>query len=167
MPSFHEAQYWREFTTKGRTFIDIGAHVGTWTLNLAPYFERVFAFEPDRRSHATLRKNLERNGITNVEIIPAAVSNKTGTARMYFYASPSSNTMMDPGRCLRADPYESFAPVPTVSLDEFVAERGITDLDFLKVDAEAAEMLILEGGQKTLSEQRPDFFIEMHGHFYD
>lgn len=167
LPLKHESFYWRQFVGGGRTFIDIGAHVGTWTLNLAPYFERVFAFEPDPRGWQVLQKNLALNKITNVEVIPKAVSSVVGRTKLNLYPNPCTNTMMDPIACGRTDMPVGVHEVDTVSIDAFVAERGITDLDFIKVDAEAAEMLIIEGALKTFHGQKPDFFIEMHGLFYE
>lgn len=167
LPLKHEAPYWRQFVGGGRTFIDIGAHVGTWTLNLAPYFQRVFAFEPDPRGWQVLKANLELNGITNVEIVPKAVSNVSGKVRLNLFPNPCTNTMMDPVACGRTDVPIGVHEVDTISIDEFTASRGITDLDFIKVDAEAAEMLIIEGAVNTFRAQLPDCFIEMHGLFYD
>lgn len=166
LPIKHEAFYWSQFTKGGRTFIDVGAHVGTWTLNLAKHFERVFAFEPDPRGWEALKRNLQINNITNVEVIPKAVSNKSGRVRLNIFPNPSTNTMMNLADCGRTDAPIGIHEVDSISIDEFVAERNIHDLDFIKVDAEAAEMLIVEGALGTFMSQQPDFFIEMHGLFY-
>lgn len=167
LPIKHEAFYWSQFAKGGRTFLDIGAHVGTWTLNLAKHFERVFAFEPDPRGWYALQQNLAKNNITNVEIIPVAVSNKSGRVKLNIFPNPSTNTMMSLEDCGRVDAPISTLDVDSVSIDEFIESRKITDVDFVKVDAEAAEMLIVEGARKTFEQQKPDFFIEMHGLFYE
>jgi FkbM family methyltransferase len=166
LPVKHEAFYWSQFLRGGRTFIDVGAHVGTWTLNLARSFNRVFAFEPDPRGVTALRKNLEIGGITNVEVVPKAVSNKSGRVALTLFPNPSTNTMMPLADCGRVDTPIGVHEVDAVCIDDFVAERKIFDLDFIKVDAEAAEMLVVQGGLETFRTQRPDFFIEMHGLFY-
>jgi FkbM family methyltransferase len=166
LPIKHEAFYWSQFANPGRTFIDVGAHVGTWTLNLAKHFRRVFSFEPDPRGATALRRNLEIKGITNVEVVPKAVSDKSGRVKLSLFPNPSTNTMMPLADCGRTDAPIGVHEVDSVSIDEFVAARQIDDLDFIKVDAEAAEMLIVEGGLNTFRTQRPDFFIEMHGLFY-
>lgn len=166
LPIKHEAFYWSQFARGGRTFIDIGAHVGTWTLNLAKHFDRVFAFEPDPRGWNALKRNLEINGIKNVEVIPKAMSNKRGKVSLNIFPNPSTNTMMSLADCGRTDLPLDKIEVDCESIDEFIEERGIKDLDFIKVDAEAAEMLIVEGGLRTFRTLRPDFFIEMHGLFY-
>jgi FkbM family methyltransferase len=167
LPLKHEAPYWRQFMAEGRTFIDVGAHVGTWTLNLAKHFKRVFAFEPDPRGWQTLKKNLAINGITNVEVIPKAVSNVNGKTQLNLFLNPCTNTMMDPAACGRSDAPIGALEVETITIDEFVKSHQIADLDFIKIDAEAAEMLIVEGALQTFRDQSPDFFVEMHGLFYE
>lgn len=167
LPLVHESLYWKQYLNGGRTFIDIGAHVGTWTINLAKYFDRVIAFEPDPRAWNSLKKNLELNNIKNVEVIPKAVSNKTGHTQFNLFYNPATNTMMNPTMMGRTDLPIDQLQVETVSIDEFVESRGIDDVDFIKVDAEGAELLIVEGALRMFQKQSPDFFIEMHGLFYD
>lgn len=165
LPLSHETVHTDSFPQRGRTFLDIGAHVGTWALRLAPQFERVFCFEPDPRGSLALRKNLDLAGLTNVEVITKAVADKAGRARLSRYPNPCTNTLMRPelvGRTHPTDRPDDVLEVETVSIDDFCAERGIMDVDFVKIDAEAAELLIVQGALKTLREQRPDFFIEMH-----
>jgi len=165
LPLKHEQIHTDQFMQGGRTFIDIGAHVGTWALRLAPLFERVYCFEPDPRAYNALRANLEKAGLTNVEVLPWGVTDKTGTATLSLYPNPCTNTLMRPllvGRTAPTDVPDGTMQVNTVSVDDFCAERGITDLDFIKIDAEAAELLVVKGALKTLRACRPDFFIEMH-----
>ncbi len=167
LPLEHEASYWKQFLKGGGTFIDVGAHVGTWTIRLAPYFKRVIAFEPDPRGWQVLSKNLRLNGIENVEIVPKAVSDRTGSVRLNLFHNPCSNTMMDLEEMGRTDTPIGQHEVETVSIDEFVESRGISDVDLIKVDAEGAELKIVRGGLRTLKRQSPDLFIEMHGLFYN
>jgi FkbM family methyltransferase len=165
LPIKHEASLSAAFMQGGRTFIDVGAHVGTWTLRLAPLFERVYCFEPDPRGYEALKKNIARAGLTNVEVIGKAVSDKRGKAVLTIYPNPCTNTML-PRETGRVDLADGRIEVETISIDDFARERGITDLDFIKVDAEGAEMMIVPGALETLRAQRPDFYIEMHGLFY-
>lgn len=170
LPNFHESKYWKQYLNGGRTFIDIGAHVGTWSLNLAKYFDRVIAFEPDPRGYTVLKKNLELNNIKNVEVVPMAVSNKAGNIKFNLFHNPCTNTLMDPKEMGRGGVEDSpigEIQVDTISVDEFVQSRGINDIDFIKIDAEGAELLIVEGALNMFKTQKPDFFIEMHGLFYD
>lgn len=165
LPFKHEQKLTAAFLQGGRTFIDIGAHVGTWTLRLAPLFERVYCFEPDPRGYEALKRNVSLAGLKHVEVIPKAVTDKTGRAHLTIFPNPCTNTML-PAETGRVDAPDGVIEVETTSVDEFVRERGITDLDFIKVDAEGAEMSIIPGAVETFRTQRPDFYIELHGLFY-
>jgi FkbM family methyltransferase len=166
LPLKHEALYTAQFMQGGRTFIDIGAHVGTWTLRLAPAFERVICFEPDPRAYNALRKNVERAGLTNVTIVPKAASDRTGKATINMYANPCTNSMLSSDQSGRhAEAFEA-VEVETVSLDDYCAEHEIHDVDFVKMDAEGAELVIVPGAIDTFWANRPDMWIELHGLFW-
>jgi hypothetical protein len=96
-----------------------------------------------------------------------AVSKRSGKVTMSIFPNPSTNTMMNLAACGRTDAPLHTLEVDAISIDEFVESRKIDDVDFIKVDAEAAEMLVVEGAIKMFERCRPDFFIEMHGLFYD
>ena len=48
---------------RGRTFVDVGAGAGAFSMALAPRFERVVAFEPDARLHDWFARNRSLNGL--------------------------------------------------------------------------------------------------------
>jgi len=169
LPNQHEQFHTDLFMKRGRTFLDIGAHVGTWTLRLAPLFERVYCFEPDPRGANALKKNIELAGLTNVEVITAAVGAKDGTVQLSLYANPCTNTTLpiETGRGYGAgDTPTGVITVPLIAIDTFVRERGIKDVDLIKVDTEGAECLVIQGALEMWRAQRPDFFVEMHGPFH-
>jgi len=169
LPNQHEQLHTGLFTKGGRTFIDIGAHVGTWTLRLAPLFERVFCFEPDPRGAEALKKNVKLAGLTNVEVITAAVGAKDGTVELSLYTNPCTNTTLpiETGRGHGAgDTPERVITVPLVALDTFIKGRGIADVDLIKVDTEGAECMVIQGALEMWRKQRPDFFVELHGPFH-
>ncbi len=169
LPKEHERVWWQHFLKGGRTFLDVGAHVGTWTLNIGHRFERVFCFEPDPRGAEALKKNIKLSGLTNVEIITAAVGASDGTVQLSLYPNPCTNTTLpiETGRGHGAgDTPIEVITVPLVALDTFIRERGINDVDFIKVDTEGAECMVIQGGLDMWRKQRPDFFVEMHGPFH-
>jgi FkbM family methyltransferase len=110
---------------------------------------KVFAFEPSPDNFALLKQNVEENGYKNVVLIPKAVSDKTATARLLIDRASSGGHSLSAFRD-SAD----FVEVETVSLDEYFDSRP-ERIDVLKIDAEGAEMAILNGMHRLL-ERNPD-----------
>ena len=146
----------------GMTFFDVGPHFGLFSLLAARILKgtgAVHAFEPTRSSCEILRNNL--SGFSNTTVHNVAVWSKDGSisfndfglgysAFNSLYAPRRSNIPKEPDR------YE----VPTISLDNFAREND-TFPDFVKIDAESAEMEILKGMSSMLSTKRPIISIEV------
>lgn len=149
----------------GSVVYDIGAHAGFFTLlgaDLVGPSGRVVAFEPSPHSLDHLRTHLELNAVDGVQVIEAAVSATTGTAR--FEESPES---------LAAHLSNSGGvTVSTVTLDELTAAGTIPDPDTIKINAEGAEADVIRGGHATIKRSRPTVLLsthgpEIHGHCVD
>jgi precorrin-6B methylase 2 len=63
-------------------FVDVGAHVGTWTVRAAKGFRRVMAFEPEPKWNRMLRKNVEANSLGNVEVHNVALSSDVSSEKV-------------------------------------------------------------------------------------
>src|SRR5438094_4556794 len=64
----------------GETAIDIGAHIGSYTLRLARRFRHVIAFEPNPFNRYILGLNLQLNKNVNVQVEEAALSDREWTS---------------------------------------------------------------------------------------
>ena len=51
---------------------------------------------------------------------------------------------------------------PTITLDEFVRERKLPRVDFLKMDIEGAELQALKGAAETIRTFRPKLAISLY-----
>lgn len=134
---------------------DIGAHVGFYTLLssvLVGASGKVFAFEPHPRNVGFLKKHLEINRITNVEVIQAAVSNKDGIS-ILKEGPTSSENLLDPDGTLK---------VRTVALDTLLERNEILEPDTIKIDVEGGEKEVLEEAVQLLEERHPTLFLSVH-----
>lgn len=139
----------------GDTLLDVGAHVGYYTLLsslLVGPGGAVHAFEPDPRNFRFLGKHVAANGLGNVQVVEAAVSDRAGTARFEFGSGSGTGHIADAGGI----------EVRTTRVDDFVAERGISPSAF-KVDVEGAEVRVLEGAAGTIRRCLPVIFLSTHG----
>ncbi len=146
--------------------LDVGANIGLYSLGLAALAPegRVYAFEPSPATFGHLRSNLEANGAANVEASNLAVSDTTGTVVFHDFSFFSAGTFSsDEASLLSSESYGSQTfEAATTTVDEFVADRGLDRVDFVKVDVEGAELSVLAGAEKTLATYRPVTVLEFN-----
>jgi FkbM family methyltransferase len=149
----------------GMTCFDIGANIGAVSTHLARKVGaggHVHAFEPVPSLRARLQKNLARNGCDLVvSVHPIALSNANGQAPLAVAGVDADNQGLASLVATGNDRLTTTLVVPTATLDDFVAERGITRIDFIKMDIQGAEILLLEGARRTLSALRPNLIVEV------
>lgn len=132
----------------GDTMVEVGTYKDGWLALVGSgavgSSGRVICFEPIPEYCEAFRKNIGLNGRTNIAVEPMAVSDKTGTASFSLRSGNSSMVLEheQSGGCVT---------VPTITLDGYLREHGISKLDFAVIDAEGAESLVLEGGRESLS----------------
>lgn len=139
----------------GGTFLDVGAHVGFYTLlgsRLVGSDGGVWAFEPDPTNAHHLREHVRINRLANVHVEEAAVAAEEGSARFGGGSGSGTGRLTDAGK----------VSVRTVTLDD-VCERHGRDPSAIKIDVEGAETAVIEGGTRTIRRARPVIFLSTHG----
>ena len=140
-----------EMVKPGMVVIDIGAHVGYYTLlaaKLSGPKGRVYAFEPDKDNHALLLKNIGLNGYDNVVAAQIAMSDRVGNSTLYLTALDSGrHSMYHHGLPERGE-----ATVETTTVDSFLESEGWPSVDLIKIDVEGAEPAVLDGMTRMLEE---------------
>jgi FkbM family methyltransferase len=145
-----------DFLRHGMVFADIGAHIGSYTVLAARAVGargRVHAVEPWPGNVDVLRTNVKLNDLGNVLIHPLAagsrrerrVFNVTGASDSHgFYEHPRTGTV-------------EHLDVEVVPVDELVSGH----VDAIKIDVEGAELEVLAGMARLLSESpRPALLVE-------
>ena len=138
-----------QHVTNGMAIVDVGAHVGYFTLiaaKLVGSSGQVFAFEPDPINSGLLMKNIELNGYANIEVTTSALSSKSGNSTLY-------RTSLDSGRhsLYRHDiPVVETVEVETTTLDEFLESRNWPAIGLVKMDVEGSEPEVLAGMKRLL-----------------
>jgi FkbM family methyltransferase len=141
----------KEILRPGMNVLDIGAHVGCHALLAARLVGpegKVYAFEAAPDNFALLQKNIALNGYRNILPVPKAVAEKTGTVT--FCLSPEGNDRNSIYASSRAGELKKTLEVPAVSLDDFLEQEGWPKIDFVKIDVEGAEPLVLKGMTRLL-----------------
>ncbi|MBB1284685.1 FkbM family methyltransferase [Flavisolibacter sp. BT320] len=146
----YEAEYiyfLRKQVERGGVLLDIGAHMGLYTLLLKDRFSAGYCFEPAGDNFRALRNNMALNELTNVfECINMAVSNMNGEASLEITGAYSGmNGLTD--RTGSA----ATVTVKTTTVDSFVKERDIEEkITLIKIDTEGHEVNVLKGARETL-----------------
>lgn len=130
------------------TIVEVGAHIGYHTVQLAPLVAKYVAVEPMPHTLEILRRNVALRGLEGkVDVWPMAMvgtEDLRKSARMLrTIGNPGASHLLD------AEEESLGIAVPTCRLDE-VAER----IDILKLDAEGAEYSILKGAEQALEHCR-------------
>jgi len=157
-----ERRFVEHLLRPGQVVFDVGAHIGFYTLLAAKLVGEsglVVAFEPSARERRRLRLNLWLNGCRNVRVESCALSNQTGEADLFVVLGKETgcNSLRPPAL---DEPYKR-VKVAVTSLDEYLAREHVDSVDFAKVDVEGAELYVLSGAKKLLSNRpRPVIMYE-------
>jgi len=128
-------------------FLDVGAHIGYYSLYMLPRVTAVYAFEPDPRVRVFLEKNL--SGKPNAEVLPIAVSFAPGKARFTLEGNTDVSHLSKDN-----EQSSNQIEVDVTTLDAFVASRNLA-VEAIKIDAEGFDTEILQGSLSLLTQQRP------------
>ena len=144
----------------GSVVYDVGANYGIHTLlmaRLATDTGHVYAFEPVPAIHSELQKNVTLNGFRNVTLVKLAINDYTGETTFVMGHHDGAGHLATAGT-QQGDKLT----VHTVTLDEFVFDRGNRPPNFIKVDVEGAESKVLGGGERTLQSAQPIILVDLH-----
>ena len=134
----------QETLQSGMVVIDIGAHVGYYTLLAAKLVGptgKVYAFEPAPENYATLLKNIKLNNYGNIAAARMALSDRRGDSVIYLSG-------LDTGRhslYQHGLPEQGNTLVETTTLDHFMESQDWPQIDLIKIDVEGAEVAVLDG----------------------
>jgi FkbM family methyltransferase len=152
----NEASLFRAYTYPGATVVDVGAHVGYYTLLAARsvgWHGRVIALEPDPVNAALLRENVRRNGLRNVSVLEAAAWHETTRLQLRRNAVNTGDNRVALTNIADAETCE----VSAIRLDEILGGIPVT---LVKVDAQGSDHFALQGMRETLQRCWPVVFVE-------
>jgi FkbM family methyltransferase len=149
----------------GMTFVDVGTHVGQYTLVASDIVGRtgsVHSFEPQADTFELLQHHVGTNKLTNVHLNRCALSETCSEAELYL-ACPDN---VGQSSFRRPHNYSGKAvTVPCLTLDDYADERGLK-INVIKIDVEGAELSVLRGAGKILSgSAKPSLIVEFWEEF--
>ena len=149
----------------GATFMDVGAHIGYYSLKAAGMVGphgHIIAIEPNPQTLPVLRGNIEASDARAVSVWPVACAASESTLQLY--AAPESNTgqsSLSKENASQDSAATGSYSVPAKPLDAIVKEAKLDRVDVIKIDVEGAEFEVLKGATQTLADYRPVLIVEL------
>ena len=137
----------------GMTVVDVGANVGLYTLLAARLLQgkgRIFSFEPTPAIFHLLRENVRLNGFAETGVVrlhELALSDHAGDASLYTDRLDSTHNSLFPESSQTEE-----MRIRTAPLDDVLGVDAA--LDFVKIDAEGSEPLVLRGMERLICGNR-------------
>lgn len=138
----------------GDIVLDCGANIGLFSEIAIQKGCKVYAFEPMPDAICYLDELKKRFG-EKLEICPYALAEKIGKAAFYVQNDDLIGASLLENNNLIDRTYQ----VDVMAIDDFVIQRGLSRVDYIKADIEGAERKMLQGAEKTIKKYLPKLSI--------
>lgn len=153
---------------EGAVCFDIGANIGVYSVvfsRLSGSTGEVHSFEPVRHIRRRLEINLALNGARNAVVNDFALGEEVGELEMLqvkegVFRGGTSTFIRNDNVAEMGDEAFEKEKVRIETLDRYIAEKGVTRIDFMKIDVEGFEIMVLKGARETLSRFKPAILFE-------
>jgi FkbM family methyltransferase len=147
------------FLRRNCSYIDIGAWIGPTVLYGSQLCRCCYAIEPDPVAFEALKTNINLNpGILNVELFKGAIGITNGKTSMGVYNQMGESIS---GFMFTKDSFE----VESITLESFFEKYKIIDCNFIKMDIEGGEYIVLPASKRFLETIKPTLYLSLHPFF--
>lgn len=148
----------KQFVSKDKCFVDIGSNIGTYSLYLAPYCQRVYSFEPHRSSYHGLTGGIALNGLTKkIYAYNLALGNEDQHNKRVELYIPSSDGIT---ASLKKDSHNDNIIYDVESPTVYTLDNmGLRNIGFIKINTNGSELDILNGAKKTINDNKPKIIL--------
>src|SRR5216684_1948368 len=145
----------RKMVHTGMTFVDVGANVGYYTALAAQLVGptgSVFSFEPSAYAFPRLSRMIEINRLTCARAINCGLSDIAGEALLFGAVDDDFYDIHTATMVPNDNPHR--AVVRTETLDRMAEQLNIKQIDFLKIDVDGFEPVVLQGAARLIANGR-------------
>ena len=157
----HSMKLWCRLARQATGILDIGAHVGVYSLAAAALRPDlpIHAFEPNPYAYSRLRMHKLINGFENIVEHPVAVGNANQPVHFGWVKKPTLQIASGAGVGKRVGESVENTVVPMEMLDGSELAATLGDRPLVKIDVEGSEVLAIQGMQEILA-LKPDIILE-------
>ena len=165
-----ETLQWIDQFKNNTVFLDIGANVGLYSIYAAKTKNTtVYAFEPSFFNLEYLARNIFINGLSEkINIIPLALNNTTGINPFHLTSTAWGGALStfdqkfdDSGKEMHP---EFVYKTTGIDLDTLSKLMQLEKADYVKIDVDGLEHIILSGAKNTLNNAR-EILVEINDNF--
>lgn len=148
----------------GWTIVDIGAGLGDFTVYVAKTRpnSRVIGIEPFGESFELLKRNIARNGVSNITPLQAAVASAPGTLELAQTGAAVQHTTTG---SVKQGASDTRHRVEALTLAQIFDQLSVTICDLLKMDCEGGEYDILLNSAPAIFHRIKRIAMEYHNGF--
>jgi len=134
---FKTIKEFKRLLNQNSIVVDVGAHIGKYTILSSRISKKVIAIEPDKANYEILLRNINLNKLRNVVPLNLAAYSKNTPKKLYKGDTSGHHSLQK-----KSAHYEV---VDCIRLDSLLRELGISEVDLLKIDVEGVELEVLKG----------------------
>jgi len=145
-----ERYFVKRLLRHGMHVVDVGANIGYYTSLFQSVIGpegHVTCIEPSPENLVELHDNIRENGWSNVTLHECAVGNQTATVGLRWGVNSGVVALS-----------EGYLQATMCPLDSLVPDK----CDFLKIDVDGYEWLVLQGARNVIERDKPILFLEYH-----
>jgi FkbM family methyltransferase len=158
-PEMYLIRHWKN---RHKIAIDVGANEGIYSFEMARWFRKVEAFDPN----GSISAHILAYNPSRITLHSVALSSSAGEAKFHVPISPSGASLVGWGTLepellasssefSETPKFEEFS-VTTRTLDSYAFD----DVAFIKIDVEGHEEQVLHGSRETINRWRPVILVE-------
>ncbi len=147
-------------------FIDIGAHIGYFSLlgaTLVGCHGQVFSFEPEEKNYRYLHENIALNNFNNIKTSHTALGLETKTARIFINSdNDAGHALWNVGRhpdYLKSRLHCITRDVQVASLDSLLQGVHVPNIRLINIDTCGAELDIIQGAVSTIEDHKVPYVV--------
>jgi FkbM family methyltransferase len=158
---YHIINQLKEIINRSYFIVDVGANIGCHTISYGMFNSdaKIWAFEPQKKLFEILERNVERNSLKDVKLFNCGVGHV------------SMELELDPVETMDEDPMRGGYNKAGLGIGKGGEKMNIVTidsldlpgLDYMKIDVEGAEGLVIMGARETIKKYKPVIFFE-HNH---
>ena len=149
--------------TKWRVALDVGAHVGIWSMRLAERFKEVYAFEPVPKHIECWKQNMLQWKDTSI-LYEVALGHKNGTIEIQVPVEENTGmaAIVQP-QLVQTSGWDDLNNFPKIEVETRTLDSYEFDqVDFIKIDVEWFELKVLQGAENTIRKHKPVIYVEIN-----